>query len=55
MFSNDASKRKTRKEVWLVLGPHHGDSHTLGSRCSVQDPMEAKMSRGHHGCPGRVG
>ena len=19
--------------VWLVLGPHHGDSHTQGSRC----------------------
>ena len=21
------------KVVWLVLGPHHGDSHTQGSRC----------------------
>ena len=29
--------------MWLELGPHHGDSHTQGSRCSARDPMEARM------------
>ena len=28
-----------------MLGPHHGDSHTQGSRCSARSPMEARMSR----------
>ena len=27
-----------------MLGPHHGDSHTLESWCSAQGPIEARMS-----------
>ena len=26
--------------VWLVLGPHHGDSHIPGSRCGGRAPKE---------------
>ena len=26
--------------VWLVLGPHHGDSHTQGSRCGGRAPKK---------------
>ena len=26
-----------------MLGPHHGDSHTLGSQYSARDPMVARM------------
>ena len=28
-----------------MLGPHQGDSHIQGSRCSVRGLMEAKVSR----------
>ena len=28
-----------------MLGPHHGDSHTQGGRCSARSPIEARMSR----------
>ena len=38
------SDKKSPKQVWLVLGPHHGDSHTQGSQCSGRDPMEARVS-----------
>ena len=34
--------------VWLVLGPHHGDSHTHGSRCGGWAP------KGSYGCPNGV-
>ena len=29
------SDQESTKGVWLVLGPHHGDSHTQGSRYSA--------------------
>ena len=31
--------------VWLVLGPHHGDSHTQGSRCGGVLPRMARVSQ----------
>ena len=30
--------------VWLVLGPHHGDSHIQGSRCG------GHATKDGHGC-----
>ena len=30
--------------VWLVLGPHHEDSHIQRSPCSAQGPIEARVS-----------
>ena len=38
------SDQKTSKGVWLVLGLHHEDSYTQGSRCSAQGSMEARVS-----------
>ena len=55
------SDQKSPKGVWLVLGPHHRDSHIQKSRCSAWGPMEARVSwetpwmfQGHHKCLGRV-
>ena len=39
------SDQESPKEVWLVLGPHHGDFHTQGSRYSARGPMEARVSQ----------
>ena len=39
------SDQESPKGVWLVLGPHYGDSHTQGSRCSTRGPIKAKMSQ----------
>ena len=29
--------------VWLVLGPHYGDSHTQGSRCGGRCRVERSL------------
>ena len=46
--------------VWLILGPHHGDSHIQGSRCGGRASKERlgfpksghRCPEKHHGCPG---
>ena len=41
--------------VWLVLGPHHGDSHTQRSRCGGRASKERLgCPKSGHGCPGGV-
>ena len=39
------SDQESPEGVWLVLGPHHEDSHIQGSRCSARGLMEARVSR----------
>ena len=41
--------------VWLVLGPHHGDFYTQGSRCGGQ-ASKARLGcpKSGHGCLGEV-
>ena len=41
------------KVVWLMLGPHHGDSHIQGSRCGGRAPKEGLgLPRVARGVPG---
>ena len=41
--------------VWLVLGPHHGDSYIQGSRCGGRTSKERLgCPKSGHGCPGGV-
>ena len=34
--------QRSPEVVWLMLGPHHGDSHTQGSRCGGRAFKEGK-------------
>ena len=39
--------------VWLVLGPHHGDSHTQGRRCGGRATKDGEgIPREAMGVPG---
>ena len=44
LLSVPISDQESLKGVWLVLGPHYGDSYTQRSRCSARGPMEGKLS-----------